>query len=234
MIWVTSEAIEEYSVRDSVRAAMATMPDTIETRTICHAWLADSLSKRFIFNKIYADLLTSDVRYSILDIGGGLTGFTRQLAQQHDYTLVDLLAHDDKSTARAIESKVGRNFVVVEDWLKFLARTPNGRWDVVIANDLLPNVDQRLVPFIETILPRADKVLMSLTYYNEWRWYISRRLDADEMLTQMSWDHHILSSVLERFQDQIVEPDFSHFGKEAVSVFPNGRQVCLVNLKGMF
>jgi len=232
MIWVTKQAIERYSRRDMVQAAMNAMIESAETRSTCHAWLANSLPKRFIFNKFYGDLLADGKRRSVLDIGGGLTGFTEQLALQHDYNLVDLMAHDIESSARSIENRIGRKFLYVEDWWAYLKRDQDTHWDIVIANDLLPNVDQRLVPFLDSLLPRAKKILISLTYYNDWRWYTTRRIDADEVLTQMSWDSQILSSVIERFRGQIIEPDFSGFHQELPSVYSNGRQVCLVTFAG--
>ena len=230
MIWVNEKAIHDYSKRDVVGQAISALEHCAETKTVCHSWLSSSLPKRFIFNHFYGEFLSGGSRKSILDIGGGLTGFTRQLARDHDYTLVDIMAHDDKTLGRSLEKSVGREFLQVEDWFGYLQRNSNKRWDAVIANDLLPNVDQRLVPFLETILPRACKTMVSLTYYNSWKWYLTRRVGADEMLTQMSWDHSMLSSVLERYRDRIIGPNFSKFGQENTSVYPNGRQVCLVTL----
>jgi hypothetical protein len=232
MIWVNESAILEYSKADAVSQAIKSLSPCAETKTVCHSWLSDSLPKRFIFNHLYGNLLSGGSRKSILDIGGGITGLTGQLAHDHDYTLVDIMAHDDIKQGRYLEKSIGREFLQAEDWFVFLQRDSKQHWDTVIANDLFPNVDQRLVPFLESVLPRARRVVVSLTYYNAWRWYLTRRVDADEILTQMSWDHSMLSSVLARYSDRIVGSDFAEFGREKASVYPNGRHVCLVAFTG--
>ena len=69
-----------------------------------------------------------------------------------------------------METEVGRRFISRRDWLSFNA---TGQFDVIIANDVFPNVDQRLVLFIEKFLPATQEIRLSLTYYNELRFYMN-------------------------------------------------------------
>ena len=143
---------------------------------------------------------------------------------------MDLLAHDDLEMANRFEATAGREFVRRQDWWEALSDLNGTSWDVVIANDLFPNVDQRLRPFLDSVLPNTVEARLSLTYYVQPRWYVTRRIDADEILTLMAWDHRQLEPVLRDFEAIITDPDFRFFGREGQSVYPNGRHVAVVNL----
>ena len=67
-------------------------------------------------------------------MGGGLTAFSRRLAQQHDYVLADILAHDDAIVAEGMNAEVGRTFIHASSWEEIC----DVDWDIVIANDLFP------------------------------------------------------------------------------------------------
>ena len=130
-----------------------------------HRWLKDSLPKRMIFDAVYGALLDDDVeRKRVLDVGGGVTALTPALVRNHEYTLVDIMAHDDHSDVRKLEAELGDNFWVNLDWEGF---SPEGRYDWVIANDLFPNVDQRLDAFVEKFAPHSGCLSVTLTYYNQ-------------------------------------------------------------------
>jgi hypothetical protein len=106
------------------------------------------------------------------------------------------------------------------------------RYDLVIANDLFPNADQRLQLFIERALPIARVLRLSLTYYNRPRFYLTKRMDADEILCLLAWDGKQTANALVPFRDRIVLPDFAQFDEIDDSVFDNGRQVAVVTLRG--
>lgn len=232
MHWVYQAELDSYSEQDAIAQALETLPLEQAAETTCHRWLNDSLPKRFIFQRLYGDLLWKTEGLRVLDIGGGLTGFTPEFVKRHDYTLVDPLDHDNKKVAEELVVALSRDFYVCDDWWSYLSGYTGSPWDIVIANDLFPNVDQRLVPFLDTSLTLSKKISVSLTYSNVWRWYRSKRTDADEVLTQMSWDGVFLDKVLRKYSDQIIDPMFSGFEKERSSVYPNGRQVCLVCFDG--
>jgi hypothetical protein len=59
-----------------------------------------------------------------------------------------------------------------------------------------------------------------------------RRVDADEFLCLLAWSGRQTALALERFADRIIEPDISVFDANEGSVYPNGRQIALVTLKG--
>ena len=114
------------------------------------------------------------------------------------------------------------------DWLDL----EDTDYDLVIANDLFPNVDQRLEMFLDKFLPRSKKVSLSLTVYEDPRFYLTQRSGLDEYLTFLAWNSDLLLQVLKKYRERVIEPNFGIFDKNEVSLYSNNRQVCLVNLRG--
>lgn len=203
---------EEYRKNDVVLELLSD-DDTFTS----HRWLLDSLPRRMIYQYMYGDLIHAS-RRRILDVGGGYCSLSRLLSQRHDYTLLDIMAHDDRRVP------LGEAWVN-SDWYRF---DVVDSYDLVIANDLFPNVDQRLELFVEKFLPSCRQMRLSLTYYNHPRFYHAKRLDADEIFCILAWNGAQLRSVLEKYA-------VSNLGlllENPPSLFPNGRQVCMIELQG--
>lgn len=161
-------------------------------------WLVESEAKRMIAWNVYGPLLCPGVpRFRVLDVGSGWSSLSLALAARHDYTACDL-----KQWPGWMES----------DWADI---TPAGH-GLVIANDLFPNVDQRLEEFLHKFA--GYNLRLTLTTYED-RWYRAKRMDADELLTVKMWDWETTARAL-GLNKPIVGPP-------AESLFPNGRQVCL-------
>ena len=154
---------------------------------------------------------------------------SRLLVQNHDYTLLDIMAHDNQTALRDLETKMERSFWQNTDWAQFEPQQP---YDLIISNDLFPNTDQRLALFLEKYLPYCHEMCLSLTFYNTPRYYSVKRLDADEIYNILAWDGWQLKHVLETYAGQIEEPRWDIFEQSLPSLFTNGRQVCLVKLRG--
>jgi len=187
-----------------------------------HRWLLDSLPKRAIYYEMYGDLLLeSTERKKILDVGGGYCSLSDILIKKHDYKLLDIMAHDSHLVLRHMENDLDRSFWINKDWYDFKP----GRYDIVIANDIFPNVDQRLDLFLKRYIPRAKEIRMSLTYYNTPRFYHTKRLDADEIFCQVSYDWEQIEKILYRYVGKKVEDTSSNM----TSIFENGRCVFILN-----
>ena len=221
--------IEQYISGDPIRALSAALMREGDHVLTCQRWLDESAPKRFIFERLYGDLLRSERPLRVLDVGGGLSVLSRELARRHAYVLVDFLCHDNDQTLAPILNEVGRQNVHAKDWYDY---RPEGVYDVVIANDLFPNVDQRLELFLSQFLPITREVRLSLTYYNTPRYYFSRRIDGDEVFCMLAWDGKLTRLCLQPLADRIRDPCLDLLEAENPSVYPNGRQVCLVTLKG--
>lgn len=227
---LAEDTVRGYLANDTVGALMDELSEPGDEALVCQKWLRDSVPKRLIFERLYGDLLCGPVGRRVLDVGGGLTCFTRLLAERHRYELIDLMAHADVPIVERVEAEGGRPFIHVVDWHDFAS--DDDSYDVVIANDLFPNVDQRLAQFLDKSLPIAREVRLSLTYYPQTRFYMTRRVDGEELFCMLAWDGEMTARVLEEYADRIEVPDLGLLTMDNVSVYPNGRQVCLVRLKG--
>jgi len=183
-----------------------------------------------IYYYLYGDLLEPTSKPKrVLDVGGGYTALSRILLENHDYFTLDIMAHDDHELFEALQAHLGKTFWINSDWYQF---EPDGHYDPVIANDLFPNVDQRLALFLDKYLPICGEMRVSLTYYNTPRWYKLKRIDADEVFHMLAWDGVRVKQELEKYIGQIQEPRFDLLLQDPPSLFANKRQVCLTNFKG--
>jgi len=195
-------------------------------------WLLKSPQKRYIFSRIYGDLIESTGK-KVLDIGGGLSNYSQIFDSIHDYLLIDSLDHDNLVEVHMATDKdygIPIN-KILDDWYYYNTEKV---WDVIIANDIFPNVDQRLGIFLDKFLPVCKEIRMSLTFY-EGKFYRAKRIDADEVFTVLMWDESILFYFLEKYMNKIF--DYNPSGScsyDNQSIFDNGRQVKYVIFKGKF
>ena len=229
MLLVTKSRIDEYLYNDITEKRLNTLSLPSDESLTCQRWLRESAPKRFIYDKLYADVLSCNERRRILDIGGGLTAFSRELASRHDYYLIDLLVHDDPTIANVIANETNRHFLHVADWYD----VDTGDFELVIANDVFPNVDQRLEIFLERYLPKCNKLRLSLTWYDPPRFYPVKRIDCEEIFFITAWDQQRLESALRRFSNSIIDYNTNFFSNKQPSSFANGRHVCIVEFSGL-
>jgi hypothetical protein len=222
------ELLDRYCRDDRVARLLAAETRPGDDELTIQRWLLQTPAKRLICELLYGDLLDGTGRH-ILDIGGGLSALTRRLALRHRYELVDLMVHDLPERVAAFRNFLGGTVIHDRDWWEcnFL-----GPFDIVIANDLFPNVDQRLGLFLERLLPIAHEVRLSLTFYNQPRFYAAQRIGAEEILHVLAWDGQQTAAALARFRDRIAVPDFTQFDCMTDSVLANGRQVVVLSLRG--
>ena len=190
---------------------------------VSHQWLLDFPPKRMIYADVYSELFKTKGK-RVLDIGGGFSGLTREFLKNHNYTLLDIMAYDDHKKF-AVISRENKNFWVKDDWMKF---EPKGKYDLIIANDLFPNVDQRLILFLEKYKKYSDNIIVTLTCYDYDRFYTMKRVDADEILTMRAWDSETTGRALNEFfvkeKIELKNQDKSR------SLFNNGRIVYKLSL----
>lgn len=176
-------------------------------KAVSNDWLAQQSWKRVIGLQLTEDLFgPAAPRRTILDVGGGLSAFTLELARQHAYTLLELATHEDEGNYRAIEKLLDKPFLTLGDWHDFRIQQP---YDVIIANDLFPNVDQRLYAFIDRFLPWTNELRMTLTYYENTYWTV-RRVTSGETLIVRPWGLREVTAFLDHLVTRYPEhcPDY--------------------------
>ncbi|KAA3646367.1 MAG: class I SAM-dependent methyltransferase [Chloroflexi bacterium] len=230
MMLFNEALLETYRQNDVVLQLLNTTSETDDANFTSQQWLRESFPKRMIYSYLYGDLLNQATQpRKVLDVGGGYTALTRLLAQKHDYLLLDILAHDNNTELLQVETAFDNRFWSNTDWYEF---NPQSGYDLVIANDIFPNVDQRLEIFLDRYLPHCHELRLTLTYYNVPRWYKVKRTDAKEIFHMLAWDGEQVSQVLDGYLDRIASPDLSYLQKNPTSLFANQRQVCMVVLHG--
>ncbi len=202
MILCNKEMLDEYAKDDVVLHLLDEFSGVRDDKHQSQRWLRESMPKRMIYHKMYGDLLFNSSPMRILDVGGGYTGLTR-LLYGHRYGLLDLIKGCD--------------------WIV----SPPPPWDIIIANDLFPNNDQRLSLFLGKYLPLCKEMRLSLTFFDKPKWYRTKRVDGGEILTMLSWRKSDILLALAPYVDKSI---FSVL-VNSPSIFPNGRQVLLVTLK---
>ena len=223
------EQLLDYLKDDYLLSLLQASSATVGGRFISHKWLIDSPVKRLVYHDLYGDLLADDApRKSILDIGGGCSSLTEMLVAKHDYELLDLNAHDSNDLKGEIESCYGKNFWISDDWYE---HQTDKIYDIVIANDLFPNVDQRLGVFLHKYLPLAKEVRLLVTFYNSPRWYPVKRLNCDEIMCLLAWDGRQLLNALEQFRSCLCGDIDDRATFITSSLYPNGRQIASLTLK---
>ena len=107
-------------------------------------------------------------------------------------------------------------------------------YDVIVANDIFPDVDQRMELFIDRMLPHCRELRLVVTYYNTPRFYTTKRTDDSEIMTFLSWDGEITAVKLRKYMDRssISEYDLQFMRENKSSIYRNGRQVAYVVIKG--
>lgn len=228
MFLIDQPFIDAYLQVDQVQEWLDRFSVEADEEIVYQKWLRQSIPKRAILDYLYGFLLGSEDSYRVLDVGGGVTSLSAVLARRHQYSLVDLLAHQhERQIEDLLASFPGFTFFK-GDWAAF---SP-GEYDYVIANDLFPNVDQRLELFLERMLPCTRELRLSLTISDSPRYYTTRRVDADEILTLLAWNSRFLGVVLDSYSSRIAGYEPKIWSEPRTSLFSNGREVCLVTLRG--
>lgn len=231
MKFVDKISLAEYRKNDWIATLLSQNEEPRDKAFASHRWLTESPAKRMIFNELYGDLLAGERRHTVLDIGGGCSALTRILARRHDYHLLDPMHHDRREDVVEFERALDNKIWIDNDWYE-QEPDPEKSCDIVIANDLFPNVDSRLNIFLTKYLPVCREIRLSLTFYNRPRFYVVKRLDADEVLTVVPWDGEQTRRALMPFEPQIERKSLDALPDFLESTFPNGRQVCTVTLQG--
>jgi hypothetical protein len=228
---VGQSSIEHYLRDDVIAGYYEAVPSVNPLRALrCQQWLEASPAKRMIFSRLYGDvLLRPDRQRRLVDVGGGLTALTPRLVSHSDYLLVDPLQDHDGNGAGELVDLADDLRLERRDWLTHKLDQPA---DIMTANDLFPNVDQRLSLFLAWAVPQAREIRLSLTFHNSPRWYAVQRLDAEERLSVLAFDGDRTREALRPYAPRVTGWLPTLFDSTQPSVYPNGRQVILLTLKG--
>ena len=188
-------------------------------------WLEKSPAKRYIFNIFYKDIIKKNAsKKRIYDIGGGISSFTNSLMEFNDYTLIDILTHGGDGEI----IKQNKHYLAEKDWHDFTFKPS----DLIIANDLFPNVDQRLEDFLNKVLPTTKYLRISLTWFSELNFYKVKRVPSNEILFVKSWLTKDIKVLIKEYKTKIINYDSEVLDVLPTSAFKNNRNICCLEFKG--
>lgn len=181
-------------------------------------WHLESAQKRFTYWLMYKDLFITR-HQQVLDVGAGFNGYSLMLSNLHHYIAVDKFYN---AKGLYLRESVSR------DWYDCAPTTH----DIVIANDIFPNVDQRLGIFIDQFRSCCKEIRLSLTFFDkEPRWYQAKRTTGDETLCVCGWSADQLLVTLRPYR-RFIDIDISSIKHLHSSIFDNGRQVAIIKIRG--
>ena len=208
---------ERHQADDQLMPMLCKTDDIFEKLQITGAaqeWLKKQQWKRTIAYLLFADLLTKrELTKRILEIGGGLSCTTLALAQNNNYALIERATHETPQHYRRLEEFLGKPFVTIADWIECESRVIQ---DIIIANDVFPNVDQRLYEFVEKYLPLTNELRLSITYYENTAYEVER-LSSHERLIMKPWGLREVSHFLKYLTEKY--PQFCNHYPESELVY---------------
>ncbi len=226
------EDLDKYLLDDWVKRLMESELNRVhgDRNNRYDDWLFEIEGKRLIYADVYGDILRNELEEgtSVLDVGGGYTSLTRILSQNSRYSLMDFLAHGGKEFVAECQDITW----IDKDWYE---TTGDDEYDIIISNDLFPDVDQRMELFLDKYIPICKEIRIVLTYYNYPRFYTTQRIDDPEIMTFLSWDGEITSMKLAKYSERLIdttEHELDLMKTERESIYRNGSQVSCVSLKG--
>lgn len=225
---VTSVSVARYRQDDVLDDLLDRHSRPADERLTTQRWLRSDAAKRAVTWAVYGELLATE-GLRVLDIGAGLSALQRLLAARHDYIAIDLLAHETVETAETFVASAPGLDLRVTDWAGVDADDV-GEVDIIVTNDLFPNVDQRLIGFLDWASGLGHRMIASLTYFATPRAYAARRVDGDEILHVASWNAGQIQACdgVAGWHGLSFDDSDSPY---PASVFANGRNVAVASLE---
>lgn len=224
--------LDEYLKDDWVLKELQKYPE--DNIFISQKWLFDIPAKRMIYADVYEEFLKTKGK-RILDIGGGFCSLSRKLIENHSYTLVDVMTAGNGEKLKDIEKEIGRNFWQNKDWDEFETEES---YDLIIANDIFPNVDQRLGKFLRKFKGKAKRTILTITCYDQKSWLADwteklmsftynkiKRVNGDKIIFVRAPSTDKTSGIL---KENLTNPPVLE--KDGKSIFKNGRAVYKIEI----
>lgn len=151
-----------------------------DSEFICSQWLQNSPGKFEAFQRCYRGLVGDGIPVGrVVDIGGGLNHITEHLLESREYVLVDPIHHLSTGEKKLL-TRLGGDWLLKQDW----ADSNFNNCDMIVANDLFPNVDFRIGKFLRTVHnSNAFGLRMVLTLHHDERALHVKRDETGESLT---------------------------------------------------
>lgn len=190
LLKLSKQALDNYLKQDWI---LKQLQELKEPLGISDQWLKEIPLKRLMFDMLYSELIkfNDGGKAKILDIGTGQTELLPKLCKRLNITFLDPEFNED----------VSKEKFHIGSWETTDLFSENHYWDIVTCNDVFPNVDNRIIHFLEVVLPRTQKLKMTLTAHNMGKKFKTITKEDGEKLSWQAWDQQILLFKLGNFFD---------------------------------
>lgn len=230
MLYFTLEMLENYLSGDYILKMLDNSPYSYLSRFQSDKWISSIPAKRLALSRLYHDILNNSRSLNVLEVGSGLNRILPLIAKNANLTIVDtfyddieIIEHPD-ITFPLLDCNIKVN---VNTWYDYI---PAQSFDLIIANDIFPNVDQRLDSFLSKYLPLCKEMRLTLTVHPDKSELVSIMRTGEHIMMQF-WDHYFLYECLRPYATNILNFDDTLM-PPSDSIYSNGRQVLLITLKG--
>ena len=203
-MWITPETIEKH--RKNTEISITPLVEKYDRLFKKHniKALSNDLHKSWFWKQIvamnmYGDLLFKEKNLKILEIGGGVSFLTEELRTRHDYKVIDICYNKYKGINHPFfgyNLKIEKPLSIIDRSNDWYYNNNFDQYDIIIANDLFPNVDQRLYQFISKYKLHTKEIRLSLTYNAmDSFWHV--KTNYGEELTIRPWNVSMISEFLQ-------------------------------------
>lgn len=193
------------------------------TNFLSDRWMKENPNKLSIYLNMYQDLFNSN--NEIFDIGGGISILSKLLSMGNNYTLIDPLVNEPRSEILLNFLIANRIRHIENDWYEILEKQVK-KESVVVANDFFPNIDQRIVAFLELAERKKFYFRITLTWYSFLKYYKVQRTDADEQMILAQFQEFDIEKILAKY---IEKSRIDYVLNNATdSFFENQRKICIL------
>lgn len=233
IINLTSEKISSYMKNDWIKEFIESSYQEIneEKYYVSDVWLLKNKAKRALWDLIYTPQIQMEKK-SILDVGGGYSVLSKKFAERNKYTLIDPLYHEvSRSDQIDLLMKQDQQIRINGDWYHYLSNNEEC-YDTIVANDVFPNVDQRFLDFLAITKQRFSKLILSLTYFENLNWYLTKRVNLEEHITVRSWRDIDIFRVISDLYDCSFDQYIIQTKSPDENFFFNKRKIMICRIEG--
>ena len=171
-------------------------------------WIKKSLEKKYLFKFFYDNQIF--FKKKILDVGSGSSQYRKYLIKKNDL--------DIKSIDFKINFKNNRSNKTLDFSNDFFTLKKKGMlnkyYDVIFANDIFPNVDNRLEEFILLAKNISPNLIITITIHPDNKFYYSRIIATSETFVYVPMNKEKILMILKKFKKNVMNKSIFNFLKD--------------------
>jgi len=175
-------------------------------------WIKKSIEKKYLFNFFYNNKIF--LHKKILDVGSGSALIRKFLIKKNQL--------DIKSIDFEINFKNNKKNKIIDFDNDFFSLKKKGmlekHYDAIFANDIFPNVDNRLEEFILTAKTLSPNLILSITIHPYNKFYYCKIIKSGEIITYAPMNKEKILFILKKFKNNVVNKSIFKFLNNKIKI----------------